>query len=112
MKTLHRRDFLKLAGLASASGVILLAPQVSKHAAGLFADPQIRFGRFLIRGTSHGTILSSSDDGKNWNQLVSFGGRHVINELLQRDEQIYAKLSLGRHDFWLRSADGRTWFTV
>jgi hypothetical protein len=112
MNPLNRRDFLKLTGLVLSAGAVLSTTQAIEHGARLFADPQILFDKDLIRGTSDGTILSSSDDGKTWNKLVGFGKCHPILQLAQKDEQIYADLSLGSHHFWLRSADGREWFTV
>jgi len=112
MNTLDRRQFLKLTGLVLASGVVLSAPQAFKAGVRLFSEPQIRFGRHLIRGTAHGTILSSSDEGKTWEKLVSFGEHHSILQLVQHEAEIHANLGLGSHDFWLRSADGQKWYIV
>jgi hypothetical protein len=109
---LNRRDFLKFTGLVLASGVVLSTHQAIERGFQLFADPQIRFGSNLFRGTSQGAILSSNDDGKTWNKLVGFGEYHPILQFTQKNEQIYANLGAGRYDFWLRSADGREWFTV
>jgi len=112
MNTFNRRDFLKLTGLVMASGTVLSAPRAIEYSVQLFADPQIRFGSNLIRGTAHGTILLSSDDGATWNQLVNLGEGYTILQFAQKDEQIYANLSIGSDDFWLKSADGQKWYTV
>src|SRR5512136_2715626 len=100
MNTLNRRDFLKFAGLAFASGVMLPAHQTIEQGVQLFAEPQIRFGRNLIRGTVHGAILSSSDEGMTWKQVANLGERHAVLQLTQKNEQIYANMSLNSHDFW------------
>jgi len=112
MKTFNRRDFLKLAGCMSAAGPVLSMPGAFEQGFGLFTDPQIRFGELLIRATLHGVILSSSDDGKTWNKLVSFGEQVSVSQLVQEKGQIYATLSLNGHTFWLRSLDGKQWHTI
>jgi hypothetical protein len=109
---LNRRDFLKFTGIVLASGVVLSNHQAIEQVFRLVVDAQIRFGKQLLRGTSEGTILSSSDDGATWNKLVGFGEAHPILQFEQRDEQVYANLGVGSHNFWLRSHDGRKWFTV
>ncbi len=111
MNTLNRRDFLKFAGLILASGVLPAYPSI-KDGARLFADPQIHFGRNLIKGTAYGTILSSSDEGKTWKQVANLGECHAVLRLAQKSGQIYANMSLGSHDFWLRSADACKWLTA
>lgn len=112
MNALNRRDFLKFAGLVFAASAALPAHQTFGQGVQLFADPQIRFGRNLIRGTAYGAILSSSDEGTTWKQVANLGERHAVLRLTQKNEQIYANMSLGSHDFWLRSADAQKWFTV
>jgi hypothetical protein len=112
MNTFNRRDFLKLTGLVMASGAVLSAPQAIEYGVQLFADPQIRFGGSLIRGTAHGIILSSSDDGVTWNRLVNLGEGYTVLQFAQKEAQIYANLSTDSHDFWLKSADGQKWYTV
>ena len=112
MNTLNRRDFLKLTGLVVASGVMLSAYQAFEHGGWLLADPQVRFGKSLIRGNSHGDILSSSDEGKTWNKLVGFGEHNKVIQLMQNGEQIYANLGPDNDGFWLKSADGQKWYIV
>ncbi len=112
MNTFSRRDFLKLAGIGLVSGAVLSTPGAVEHGVQLFADPQIRFGRNLIKGTAYGVILSSSDEGKTWKEVAKLGEYHAIMQLAQKNKQVYAKLSIGNHDFWLRSADTQKWFTA
>ncbi len=112
MNTLSRRDFLKFAGLAIASGTVLSAPGILEQGAQLIADPQIRFGRNLIRGTAYGAILSSSDEGRTWKQVANLGQRHAVLQLTQKNGLIYANMSLGTHDFWLKSVNTQKWFAM
>ncbi len=111
MNTLNRRDFLKFAGLVLASGVLPAYPTI-KDGVRLFADPQVRFGSNLIKGTTYGAILASSDEGKTWKQVANLGEQHAILQLEQKGGQIYANMSLGSHDFWLKSADACKWLTA
>ena len=110
MNALNRKDFLKIAGLVFASGAVL--PAAIQKSIELVADPQIRFGRDLIRGTAQGAILSSSDEGSTWKQIANLGKSNTVLQLVEKDQEIYANLSLGSLDFWLKSADAQTWFTV
>ena len=112
MNTLNRRDFLKFAGLVLATGTVLPVQRSIAQGAQLPANPQIRFGRNLIRGTSYGVILSSSDEGSTWKELASFGECHAVLQFAEKNKQIYANLGLGSRDFWLRSVDAQRWFTV
>ena len=112
MNTLNRRDFLKLAGLVFASGTVLSAHQTLARGVQLFADPQIRFGKSLLRGTAYGAILSSLDEGMTWTEVARFGEHHAVMQLVERNKQVYANLSFDSHDFWLRSADAQKWLTV
>ena len=112
MNALNRRDFLKLAGLVLASGALLPAYRTMEKDVPLVTDPQIRFAGKLIRGTSQGVIFSSSDEGMTWKELIKLGDAHAVLQLVEKDKQIYANLSIGAHDFWLRSTDAQKWFTV
>ncbi|RPJ26490.1 MAG: hypothetical protein EHM33_11380 [Chloroflexi bacterium] len=112
MNTFNRRDFLKLTGLVLASSLVLPKSQAIENGTQLFADPQIRFGKVLIRGTAHGRILSSTDDGNTWETFANLGEQHAVLQFTQKDEKIYANLGAGIHDFWLKSADAQKWFAV
>ncbi len=112
MNALNRRDFLKFAGLVLAAGAVLPAHQRLEQGARIFSDPQIRFGRNLVRGTAYGAILCSSDEGSTWRQVANLGDNHAVLQLVERNKQVYANLSLGSHDFWLRSADTQRWLTA
>lgn len=112
MNTFNRRDFLKFAGLVLASSALLSTYPAIENGVQLLADPQIRFGKYLIRGTAYGVILSSSDEGNTWKELARFGECQAVLQFAQKGEQIYANLGMGSHDFWLRSADGQKWLTV
>lgn len=112
MNTMSRRDFLRFAGLMFVSGLALPACQAIEQEAGTSTNPQIRFGKYLLQGTACGALLGSSDQGTTWQELVRFGESHAVLQLVEKNKQVYAHLSLDPHDFWLRSADVRKWFTV
>lgn len=112
MNTFNRRDFLKFAGFVLASGALLRAYPTIENGVQFFADPQVRLGNYLMRGTVDGSILSSDNEGQTWQKLVSFGEPHAILQLEQKNERIYANLSLHSQEFWLQSADGQKWYTV
>jgi hypothetical protein len=112
MNAFNRRDFLKLAGVVFASGAVLPTYPTIENSVRLLADPQIRFGKVLLRGTAHGTIFSSGDEGNTWKQLANFGEDHPVLQFAQTGEQVYANIGLGSYGFWLGSADARRWFTV
>ncbi len=111
MNTLNRRDFLKFAGLVLASGVLPAYPTI-KDGVRLFADPQIRFGSNLIKGTAYGAILASSDEGMTWKQVANLGENHAVLQLAQKGKQIYANMNVSGHDFWLHSTDAQRWLTA
>jgi len=107
---MNRRELLKVAAtttLALAAGVVLSdwrSPQASAVAA-------TARGRRL-RGTDHGQLLESLDGGVSWQVIAEFGEHCAIREIVERGEQIYLRLEVLGHPFFLRSADARTWRTV
>ena len=105
---ISRRAFLKTlgAGLMAAgalSGGWFLALQ---------QPVQISFGERIMRGTPGGKISQSLDQGQTWQPLVNFGPQCSVASLHVLDRQIYARLVVAGHPFWLTSADARTWQTV
>ena len=112
MSTFSRRDFLKFAGLAFAASVVLPTQRTFGQDVPLISDPQMRFGRSLIRGTPWGAILSSSDEGVTWKELARLGENHPVLQFVEKSGQIYANLGLRHQDFWLRSNDAQRWFSA
>jgi hypothetical protein len=119
-KKVTRKSFLKISGLAAAAFAVATAQHEADAISSLadrlfdlsFLDPQAQFGSRLIRGTSGGEIFASADEGKSWERLMSLGSHCAVSSLAVRSDQIYAKVSLGSHGFWLYSSDGRTWRTT
>ena len=101
-----RRTFLKTLGTGLAAGGAL-------SGGWLRAQPvEAAFAGTLLRGTPGGRLAQSLDQGQTWQPLANFGAQCRIAELRAVDRQIYARLTVGGHPFWLVSNDGRTWRTA
>jgi hypothetical protein len=110
----QRRDFLKVMGAGLASAWALSAS--SNPLTNWFLLPslaaQTSFNSGLLRGTQDGKVLQSLDQGQTWQTLASFGAHCAISALVTRDGQLYAKLAVDGHSFWLYTADTKTWRTL
>jgi hypothetical protein len=107
---MNRRELLKVAAtttLALAAGVVL-SERRSPRAPGVESTP---LGRRL-RGTDQGQLLESLDGGVSWHVVAKFGKDCSVREIAERGDQIYLRLEVLGHPFFLRSADARAWHTV
>jgi hypothetical protein len=109
-----RRDFLKLAGagLASAWALSAASAPVTSWLSAPQSLTQAAFGSSLLRGTSEGQLLHSVDAGQTWQPLASFGAHCAIQGLVTQNGQLFARLEVAGHSFWLVTADAKTWRTL
>jgi hypothetical protein len=113
---MNRREFLiraaqvPLIGLLAAllPGEVAAAGQNRTLASRTWATA---FGR-LFKGTSDGEILESLDGGMSWQRAVNFGEGYAVNVLSQEADLLYARVDFASGSFHLKSADGRTWYTL
>ena len=112
--TIQRRDFLKLMGASLASLWLLSASSSPLTVPFLTAQlpAQTAFGEKLLRGTQDGQIFQSLDQGQTWQVLASFGSHCAIRDLISQNGQLYARLALAGHTFWISTADALTWRTL
>jgi len=67
---MHRRDFLKVAGLGAAALVVL---QLSPASAGMRPPVEATVGGRQWRGTNDGKVSVSDDGGATWRPHTDFG---------------------------------------
>ena len=105
---ISRRTFLKTLGAGVVAGRALTS--------GWFRSGQqpveVVFGEGSYRGTPGGQISRSLDQGQTWQPLVNFGPQYSVASLYVLDRQIFARLVVSGHPFWLTSVDAVTWRTV
>jgi hypothetical protein len=104
-----RREFLKLAGMASAGMLVLSS--TSFKAITLPMEVEAR-GK-VYRGTQDGKILVSANGGKSW-QLHSDFGSHLAVLYMSKDrgENVHAQMGFAGHSFELALAqNGNVWRT-
>ena len=114
LQSTARRDFLKLAGagLASAWALSAASAPVTSWLSTPQALPQAACGSSLLRGTPDGQLLHSLDDGQTWRSLASFGAHCAIQGLVTQNGQLFVRLAVAGHSFWLVTADTKTWRTL
>lgn len=101
----HRRQLLKLAGIAASIAVNPLALAFDQPPAPLIAQGK------LYRTDLKGRLFVSEDGGLSWLKAVGLG---PDIRLLQVEEagQGWVRIQVinrRRHSFWLRSNNDRTW---
>ena len=104
---MNRREFIQAFAQTSFVGVVALTPS-SK----LFLKKypyQIEFKGKLLKWSDDGQILSSSDMGLNWDTSINLGADYQMQDLYQRHQYAYARISYKGQKFVLRSIDGAVW---
>ena len=107
---MHRRDFLKLSGLFSAS--VFMQFNSLEKAVSLPLEVEAQ-GR-LFRSTPDGKIYVSTNRGQDWQLHTNFGSQVSVYSLAARHrDQVHAELGIANHSFELALAsDGKRWRTV
>jgi hypothetical protein len=99
---MNRREFLK--GVATVSLAGSLATLLS-------ANVQADAGARLYKGTAEGKILESDDGGRSWQVTANFGKTCPIWGVYSDRGELYAEMGASPQRFFLKSSDGRTWYT-
>ena len=107
--TYTRRTFLKAAGLTA--GALLLTPSSVQGAGNYFTAYAQALGK-MYRGTRDGLVFESVDGGRSWQQVANFGKHCAIAAIRGRQKQIQVDVTVQGYYFYLKSTDGRTWYTV
>ena len=108
---MQRREFLKLAGAAFGSTVLLTG--VSSQLAAL--PIETIFQGKLFRGyRSHGDIFVSDDSGKTWQLHSRLGSEYSIDDLfVDGSDHMFAQVGFLHYQFQLfLSEDGAQWKTA
>jgi hypothetical protein len=108
---MHRRDFLKVAGLATAS---LAVWQLAPASAGTKPPVQATVGGRMWRGTPDGKVSVSDNGGQSWRLHTDFGTELAVHRFAPMSGSLVrATLSVKGHEFDLRlDNDDVTWRTI
>ncbi len=112
---MQRRTFFKLLAQMSLSALAVAGfpGRLAGAAGGLWPGRvQAALGHRLLAGAAGGLILESLDDGRTWQRIANFGAHCVVEQILEHEGALYARVGLQRFSFALTSADGRTWYTA
>jgi hypothetical protein len=106
----NRRTFLIAAtSTALALSAHALFPQLARLEANII---EAVVGGRRLRGTQHGQVLESLDDGASWQVVSKFGDHCAVKAFAEREARIYARIHVQGHPFVLCSTDARTWRTA
>jgi len=108
---MNRRDFLKVAGLASLALFVKVSPSAGKL---IDFQPQAESSGKLYRGTLDGKIFKSEDRGRSWNLHTNFGNQiSVLGFSAKPGGQIVAHLLFQYRRFDIQLAkNGKFWMTA
>ena len=105
-----RREFLKLAGMVSAIGLVWTTPLIKV----LSVPVEVESLGKLYRGTQDGKILVSANAGKSWQLHTDFGSELPILGLTKdRRENVQAQLGCAGYSFQLSlTPNSKIWKTA
>ena len=127
---LNRRDFLRRVSqftVAASLGALLPGVKLLQGNAASPGDskaslifPTSAAGRTLVtstpnrllRGLPDGRILESIDRGRTWRTVADFGRKCKIAAIVERRGQFYARVAFQSYSFFLKSSDGKVWWTA
>lgn len=107
---MQRRDFLKLAGAALGSTLVLTG--LSRQLAALPVEAKSR-GKHFRGYRNQGDIFVSEDAGETWQLHARLGSEYSIDDLfVDSADQMYARVGFMQYHFQLfLSEDGKQWKT-
>jgi photosystem II stability/assembly factor-like uncharacterized protein len=73
---------------------------------------QAEYNGKSYRGTVRGKIYQSADGGKTWQLAAKLGESLPVQELFAHQGQLFARVGFEALHFYLKSNDGRTWYTA
>lgn len=108
---MQRREFLKLAGAALSSALVLTGS--SRQLAALPVEAIFK-GRHFRGYRNDGDIFVSEDNGETWQMHTRLGSEYSIDDLfVNLDDQMYARVGFMHYHFQLfLSEDGKQWKTA
>ena len=108
---MQRREFLKLAGAAFGSTVLLTG--VSSQLAALPVEAISR-GKLFRGFRNQGDIFVSEDAGETWQLHAHLGEQYSVDDLfVDHTDQMYARVGFLHYQFQLfLSEDGAKWKTA
>ncbi|HJR78726.1 MAG TPA: hypothetical protein VJ821_01565 [Anaerolineales bacterium] len=108
---MQRREFLKLAG--AALGSTLLVAGLSRQLAALPVEAKFH-GKHFRGYRNQGDIFVSEDAGKTWQLHARLGSEYSVDDLfVNTTDQMYARVGFMQHHFQLfLSEDGKQWKTA
>ena len=108
---MQRREFLKLAGAALGSALVLTGS--SRQLAALPVEANFK-GRHFRGYQSDGDIFVSEDDGETWQLHARLGSEYSIEDLfVDTSDRMYARVGYLQYRFQLfLSEDGQQWKTA
>lgn len=112
---MNRRGFLKgtlktaLAALLATS--IPIGFEVNGRAGAQAASTSLNLAARRFRGTADGKVLGSLDGGKRWQTISNLGSECQILDVFQDGDLLHAKVGFRGCSFFLKSKDGRAWYT-
>jgi hypothetical protein len=108
---MQRREFLKLAGAALSSALVLTGS--SRQLAALPVEAIFK-GRHFRGYRNDGDIFVSEDNGETWQLHARLGSEYSIDDLfVDASEQMYTRVGFMQYHFQLfLSEDGKQWKTA
>ena len=105
---MQRREFLKLAGAAFGSTVLLTG--VSHTLAALPVEARFQ-GKHFRGYRTDGDIFVSEDEGETWQLHARLGSQYSIDDLfVNAADQMYARVGFMQYQFQIfLSEDGTQW---
>jgi hypothetical protein len=103
---MNRRDVLKLISTFSLTGLASLAAPLQALGAPA-AEPERSF-----QGTADGKIYISEDGGDRWRLAANFGQGYPVHRIFFEGGYIHVNLGAPGRQFYLKSVDGRKWYTA
>jgi len=105
---MNRRKFLKNAACITAGGISGVFA-LDQKAFGAQAEARLNGSKY--RGNRKGQILESTDGGFTWEVCADFGPQIAFLHIFKFKKQLYAWGTYLRKPFFLKSGDGRCWYT-
>jgi hypothetical protein len=108
---MQRRDFLKLAGAAVGSTLVLTG--LSRQLGALPVEAKSR-GKHFRGYRNQGDIFVSEDAGETWQLHARLGSEYSVDDLfVDSADQMYAQVGFMQYQFQLfLSEDGKQWKTA